>query len=301
MISFKQFISENDEEDSRDYVPQRVTSDDLIEWCEANCPRYLENLSNSANPRIDRGTVGVGSKRFAKIDTNKFNRVSANTLNFYTLWMDNHPDWSAYPKRSKSLICSTSIETAGGYGTGAYLVFPADKNKIGVCSANDLWFSFVQMFKALDNESEAMNTINSLVENIFKSLGIERQQIKQAERSYDEREKQCTADKIATAVYAGEVSAYYMHYYREPVKLMKNNGYDSLYDVWEANMDPRKNGFSTRTAGDFEDVSDDAEVWVQGECYLMDNDILSAPFTLRTSEPRLYEFLKAHHLDKITK
>jgi len=72
-------------------------------------------------------------------------RKSANTYNYYTLWMDNDPAWASFPKRSRSLICSTSLNIASSYkgqGGKPMVVIPVENCTIGVCSAADLWESF---------------------------------------------------------------------------------------------------------------------------------------------------------------
>lgn len=68
-------------------------------------------------------------------------RRSANTHNYYTLWMDNAPEWSKFPKRSRSFICSESEDIADGFGK-AFFVFPFDDANIGAAPADDLWHAF---------------------------------------------------------------------------------------------------------------------------------------------------------------
>ena len=75
-----------------------------------------------------------------KIDPSLKQRVSVNTHNYYTVLMDNLPSWQEYPKRSRSLICSTSLYTARGFATGEpYNIFPIDGAKIAVCPRLDIW------------------------------------------------------------------------------------------------------------------------------------------------------------------
>ena len=68
-------------------------------------------------------------------------RKSANTANFYTLWIDNSKLWDGMPKRSKSFIGATARYISSGYGDVA-LMIPFDSAKIGVCPDDDLWASF---------------------------------------------------------------------------------------------------------------------------------------------------------------
>ena len=75
---------------------------------------------------------------YAFVEPEKYTRVSANTENYYTLMIDNSPNWEGYPKRSKSIICSSSKSGASGYGN-VYRVIPKNGAKIGVCSSDDFW------------------------------------------------------------------------------------------------------------------------------------------------------------------
>jgi len=66
-------------------------------------------------------------------------RRSANTLNFYTLWMDNYGTFKDYPKRGQSIICSTDYMKAVSYGKNQYIVLPQDGSKIGVVKSEDIF------------------------------------------------------------------------------------------------------------------------------------------------------------------
>lgn len=69
------------------------------------------------------------------------NRESRNTANYYTVIFDNSPYRKDFPKRNKSLICSTARFTAENYGD-VYRVIPFDGAKIAVCPDYDFWVSF---------------------------------------------------------------------------------------------------------------------------------------------------------------
>jgi hypothetical protein len=66
-------------------------------------------------------------------------RPSRNTENYYTLIINNDTRWRGFPKRQ--IICSTNRVESTGYGN-AYVVFPFDGAKIGVCPKDDMWISF---------------------------------------------------------------------------------------------------------------------------------------------------------------
>jgi hypothetical protein len=54
--------------------------------------------------------------------------------------MENMEEWQKYPRRSKSLICSTTVNYASGYGK-VFNVIPYDSAKIGVCPTMDFFES----------------------------------------------------------------------------------------------------------------------------------------------------------------
>ena len=49
---------------------------------------------------------------FLLTDPKNYTRKTHDTFNYYTLILDNAPDWKDFPKRSKSLICSLNKKTA---------------------------------------------------------------------------------------------------------------------------------------------------------------------------------------------
>lgn len=80
-------------------------------------------------------------------------RISQNTHNIYTrLISDILPSWKEYPKRNRSFVCSTSINTAMDYAENGflYVIFPKNDSKIGICSESDIWYSFGYLCSQLD-------------------------------------------------------------------------------------------------------------------------------------------------------
>ena len=73
-------------------------------------------------------------------DPTEVKRKSIGTKNFYTLIMDNHPNWKGFPKRSKSFICTLGKTHMGG--TSDYIVIPEDNSIFGVCPSSDIYLSF---------------------------------------------------------------------------------------------------------------------------------------------------------------
>ena len=107
-----------------------------IKWIKKNSIVDKNNL-------IYRGLGNAGAEAiYAR--PSKHKRKSANTQNYYTTILDNIPSWKEYPKRSKSLICSTSYKRATSYSdfNSPYVVFPQVGAKFGICSEYDFWDSF---------------------------------------------------------------------------------------------------------------------------------------------------------------
>lgn len=107
--------------------------------------RFAVDRYNETNIAIYRGIStkeGIrNSIEFVDPTARSEPRKSANTHNYYTLWVDNSVRWLNYPKRSYSLICSTDSITAGIYGE-TYVVIPIEDTPIGICPDEDFWYSF---------------------------------------------------------------------------------------------------------------------------------------------------------------
>jgi hypothetical protein len=130
---------------------------DALRLLEANAPLYRGDLS--LNNRIK-------DHQFGLVDPSKTARISNNTSNHYTLIFDNHPDRQDFPKRSRSLVCTTSIRKALFYSPERFInvVVPYDNVKIGVVNKDDIWDTKINMF-GVKADIERYN-------DLFKSIGI---------------------------------------------------------------------------------------------------------------------------------
>jgi hypothetical protein len=134
MTKFNAYLIETEYGKPRSTAISAQEAEDLIM---TKCSASLQST------QIYRG-VKSHSMNFALVDPTKGSpRISANTDNYYTLLIDNLPAWRAYPKRSKSIICSTSLSIADSYGT-VYRVYPFNNAIIGVCTDIDIWDSFTR-------------------------------------------------------------------------------------------------------------------------------------------------------------
>lgn len=108
----------------------------LAELAKQNCSEFLENNLDSP---LWRGSISSHTEARI-IDPSSGVRKSENTSNHYTELMDNSPYYKGWPKRSKSLICSTSESRARQYGR-LYAVLPFNGTKIAVASDFDIWLT----------------------------------------------------------------------------------------------------------------------------------------------------------------
>ena len=149
MINFKQFL-----ESTANGEQINISALDIegaIDTLNTHCKNALWMLEkNSPLYRGDPRTRTTGG--FAIIDLTTSTRKSENTSNYYTEIFDNIPSMSKFPKRSKSLICSTDLDRAEGYSgnTAPFIVIPFDDSKIGVVNEDDLWQTGVTLFGDLN-------------------------------------------------------------------------------------------------------------------------------------------------------
>jgi len=145
-----------------------------LQWySEIGPDELLQFLKTRCSKNIELGRVlfrGQRGDAVMKYDTSKPGvRTSANSSNYYTLFLDNHPHFKHLPKRSKSLICSTNINGAyGGSVYAPYVVIPEDDAKIALCPTSDIWTS------AKERTSLSLNALNNVVTSYLIFSGVKR-------------------------------------------------------------------------------------------------------------------------------
>lgn len=263
-MRFKQFLRERVSSDG-DFSVKVLSAKEAMDWMEKHAHNHLERMK--AGHKIWRGTETPGVAAYK--NTNDFTRRSANTYNLYTLWIDNHPAWKAFPQRSKSLVCTTSWDTATGYGV-PHVIVPADKALVGICPESDMWESF----EALAPEGKELKNFPSLESFVsicmyaLRLMGYNETQVQLHWEKLEEALKQTQLDalKVSKDWKQGEPTEDELTFW------LKEAG-PTLYDVFEEVLDPRRNSFRSQKAGAFY-TDKNQEVWVQGEVVLLNyNDI----------------------------
>jgi hypothetical protein len=135
-------------------------------------PKYSQSVEAFRNRnRIFRGVKTNQDYLLSSQHTIK--RVSANTTNSYNiLFSDILPAWNKYPKRSNSIICTSDYAIARGYSLSVpHAVFLENNTKIGVCSAEDLWYSFRKGLEKITTDRVFESWVDSQKEIISKMAG----------------------------------------------------------------------------------------------------------------------------------
>lgn len=222
------------------WTPKQMTDAEIIAWCKEKASGYLEH-----SEPIFRGTSGDLT---GLLDTRNLKRTSANTLNTYNLWIDNHASWRGFPKRSQSLICSNSQDGADLFGD-VYLIIPADGTKVGVCPESDMWGSFNDIEQILGPRRNADSFLN-----VLDSVGIESDSWNNLKKS---------ARQTKTSELRGSPRAF-----PEMVEALKNwaekNEYDTIYNLLEDVFDPDINGFKLVSSVGLDEPKS-REMWMSGD------------------------------------
>jgi hypothetical protein len=116
-------------------ILQELSKEDFLELKMTYCKDW-----NKDDTKIFKG-IDTNLSKYNYINPTIIQRKSANTSNISTLLFDNSPYNIKYPKRSKSLICTSNYNRATLYGD-VYRVIPFDGAKIAVCPDYDFWYSF---------------------------------------------------------------------------------------------------------------------------------------------------------------
>jgi hypothetical protein len=210
---------------------------------------------------------------YAYADPSSRERTSRNTRNFYTILFDNLPSWTKYPKRSRSLVCSTDPSRPRGYGQPFYL-FPENGSKIGVCPSYDIWGSFDTVTNDYNLSSfndyfwmflrDSMNAID-------RSYPAEPKNFAEMVVYFDEidKHKKYVVQFIKNE-FGSTPDSVDFRYKAFPVKEYINTPSMKLIDYLDKMFDPEKNGFMLKTPGN--SIPKNRETWTDSPCVMIHYD-----------------------------
>ncbi len=170
MITFKQFLNE------AVIKPWSVDKPGLkkaIELLNKNHRAGLHAIQSGG--LLFRGFKSGMTNRTAiiQIDTTKSHRTSRDSSNLYQLMMDTSTALKQFPSRSNSLICSTSIYTAAGYGD-LFVIVPIDGTMIAMSGADDFLNDQEVENAKLGFRSMHLDMVNSRLDRILKTFKIKK-------------------------------------------------------------------------------------------------------------------------------
>ena len=165
MQLIKQLLNLQEEQDHNKLKITSLSLEKCLDLINSKCSKSKSLLPKSVFWRGDRGMQEALSTGFGTLNSIHTTRKSKKFTNYYTEILDHIPSMSKYPKRSKSIIASTSIHYTKLYGPSIAII-PFDDAKIGVVGREDIWDTEVNLFN-----TGLRLTINEWNE-IFKSFRI---------------------------------------------------------------------------------------------------------------------------------
>ena len=140
MITFKQYLTEAV---VKKWQTDNISMQDAIDLLNTHCKSGLMSVANGG--LLFRGFNGsaVHGKKYMLVDSSTGIRTSRDTNNAYQLMMDTSAEMTAFPSRSKSFICTTSLRRAHVFADsdpdGTMVMIPFDGTTLGVCAGGDMF------------------------------------------------------------------------------------------------------------------------------------------------------------------
>lgn len=121
------------------------TKDFIVDNCKTILIKYLKEFKKKSNHYLFRGMEK--DNPYFHMDPTLSTRISKGLkTNHYNLLLGILPQWSHYPKRLNSVICSLDYDIAANYGN-VYIAYPVNNAKFGICPDSDIWTSFETLIK----------------------------------------------------------------------------------------------------------------------------------------------------------
>jgi len=252
-----------------------ITKQGAIDIIKNNCKDFLKDKT----PKIFRGIDHSNdTPDFLLVKpSDGLLRRSANAGNHYTLLIDNSPRWSSYPKRSRSIICTTSSEKALSYGE-CYCVIPFDNAKIGICPENDIWVSFEKIgIKRLESFTYDLDQLG-VTDSDFSSMLSDFKKLEDKIVNGEIKMERSKISSLLLRTFSGNPYSYDFGEDTSDILVNYKNleNRPSLYEYIDKLFDPIKNGFNLSS---YKDVSKylntDLEVWTDSNSIMISSGIIN--------------------------
>jgi hypothetical protein len=251
-MKFFKYIKENNyvKKTRVTQITQEVFAEETKKYCQ-------EALSNRVP--IWRGTLTKVD--FGKMQPNKWKRISANTSNWYTIFMNNSPIWKQYPKRS--LICTFNPYKAEDYGF-TYRILPVDGAKIGICKKDDLWDSMEYAGPGINDMSDFSQTLGIVFAEVEDNMYLSSEDTTWAQFKKMAKKVGPHMENFKQTEGMGKHYPWYM-----TEKLGYTGG--DFMKFLENNLNPDRNGFKVYPIGGIPKSyrMKNNEVWLDADCYII--------------------------------
>lgn len=232
--------------------------DDAVSFCLNNCKEFIDD------PKIITRNMDTNENYFSSKPVERFSR---DNINNYTLMIDNSKKWSKFPKRSKAFICSSHFYSK-------FYVIPTDNSKWGICSKNDIYYSFEKL-RIINKYNRTVTSIKQFFEDLtiiaHNFFGI-----KISDIDFEEMKKDLESLSIALSKIEDEeiIEGIKSATYGEFIYNLRNK---NLFDEIEKLMDPYDNNFTLITYKDyvFDIKFKDKEMWTDSECLFINRDFMA--------------------------
>jgi hypothetical protein len=222
------------------YSVRQPGTEEVIEILRTKCSEFMDN--NYSTP-LYRGSRGAYNDAVL-VDPSKGVRKSQNLSNHYTELMDNSPYMKNYPKRSNSLICTTSSSRAMQYGR-VFVVIPFNGTELGIARDSDIWQTSVYLEK-LNWDTNFYKLANEL-----KRMGF--------------------PDNFNDMVWYGESSTFSHIFSREFYDEKDDFNSKDFIDYLQYEMSPDRVGFSLEDTSSFSSVEyPNRECWFSNPCLMIE-------------------------------
>ena len=116
-----------------------IENTEAFKILETRCERAFAEYTETGR-HIQRYATGR-KPDFGTMDASKMPpRLSRNTLNYYTLIINDDPIWKKYPRRQ--VIGSYRSDGTKMEDPSVYIIFPYNTTSVGVCPTDDMWDAF---------------------------------------------------------------------------------------------------------------------------------------------------------------
>jgi hypothetical protein len=166
-------------------MPDKMLWEDISSMASDAIDAFISNKVMVKGMDNMSATNGLDTNSVLFTKPKLMKRKSRYTTNHYTKLMDTLPSWKSYPKRSQSIICTTSPRRAKEFGPSFYIL-PLNGAKIGVCPEYDLWESFknalgeqtiggLQLFNMALTTFGIRENLSEVYEKIFDIIAWQKQ------------------------------------------------------------------------------------------------------------------------------